>query len=259
MKRRRKKAAVLLAGMSWALLFGTLPGRAGSPAGQESEEDGVTIPQGHKEAYEAAEEQRKEALTRKHRSGAWFLTAVAGTAFPQTDSGQLVNNATGLGTGLSLNSDLAFVGGLAGGYYWHDPERWGKLSFTAEAVAVYLGSSINTVSAAAIQGAGINAGFLGAGGTLGYRVGKSWEPFVGLLGGGAVANVSRNGMNFGTVWGDWFAPARGSATSFRILTGSWCWTGCSSLRKISTASTGFPVLPRMGRPVITAPSPCRQR
>ncbi|VVM07930.1 hypothetical protein MAMC_01889 [Methylacidimicrobium cyclopophantes] len=209
MKRRTWKATALLAGVSCLLTVGVLPLRAGTTAGQENEEDGVTVPQGHKEAYEAAKEQMKEAPKEEHKSGAWYMAGFMGIAWPQSDSGQMVNNATGLASPLGINGNQSFIGGLQGGYYWHDPDKWGNLSFSADAIGAYLGANMNLATPAGISGSALNLGLLGLGGTIGYRIAKSFEPYVGFYGGGVIGNGAINGVNMGNVWGYWFSPAVG--------------------------------------------------
>ncbi|VVM04848.1 hypothetical protein [Methylacidimicrobium tartarophylax] len=209
MKRRAWKATAFLAGVSCAMMLGVLPLRAGTGATQENEEDGVTVPQGHKEAYEAAKEQMKEAPQEKHSSGSWFLAGAAGMGWPQADSGSYGNSALG------VNQNEVFTGGLQGGYYWHDPDKWGNLSFTAEAIGLYTGASsgMSIAGASGTGGAasGATVGLLGLGGTVGYRIAKSFEPFVGFYGGGAIGQFSNSGLSgsLGTVWGYWFSPAVG--------------------------------------------------
>ncbi len=212
MKRRTWKATALLAGVSCLLTLGALPLRAGTAATQENEEDGVTVPQGHKEAYEAAKEQMKEAPKEEHKSGTWFIAGAAGMGWPQFDQGNIVGGG-GPATPFSANASQVFTGGLQGGYYWHDPDKWGNLSFSAEAIGLYSGAfgaaQVGSLSASA----GLNVGLLGLGGTLGYRIAKSFEPFVGFYGGGALGEVSGTvngvGGSFGNVWGYWFSPAVG--------------------------------------------------
>lgn len=215
MKRRTWKATAFLAGVSCAMMLGVLPLRAGTATTQENEEDGVTVPQGHKEAYEAAKEQMKEAPQEQHKSGAWFLAGAAGMGWGQFDQGQYVA-PNGTGINATGNTNFAFTGGLQGGYYWHDPDKWGNLSFSAEAIGLFtgatLGSSLGGVGNHGLTG--INVGLLGLGGTIGYRIAKSFEPFVGFYGGGAIGEASGNvtGMGsgtFGNVWGYWFSPAVG--------------------------------------------------
>ncbi|CAB4242377.1 putative Opacity protein or related surface antigen [Methylacidimicrobium sp. AP8] len=210
MKRRTWKATALLAGVSCLLTLGALPLRAGTTAAQDSEEDGVTVPQGHKEAYEAAKEQMKEAPKEEHKSGAWFMAGAAGMGWGWFDNGSVVNNATGFGTQLNGNWNQVFTGGLLGGYYWHDPDKWGNLSFTAEALGLFTGATMGSsaMGIAATQQA-VNVGLLGLGGTIGYRIAKSFEPFVGFYGGGAIGNMGLDGVNLGTVWGYFFTPALG--------------------------------------------------
>ncbi|MDD4931906.1 MAG: hypothetical protein PHO89_00340 [Methylacidiphilaceae bacterium] len=207
MKRRTWKATAFLAGVSCAMMLGVLPLRAGTGTTQENEEDGVTVPQGHKEAYEAAKEQMKEAPQEKHASGAWFLAGAAGMGWPQSDSGQIVKG--GVGSSLGFNQNEVFTGGLQGGYYWHDPDKWGNLSFSAEAIGLYTGATTSASVGGVGAGAGATIGLLGLGGTIGYRIAKSFEPFVGFYGGGALGQVSAGSGTWGNVWGYWFSPAVG--------------------------------------------------
>ncbi len=213
MKRRTWKATALLAGVSCLLTLGALPLRAGTAATQENEEDGVTVPQGHKEAYEAAKEQMKEAPKEEHKSGAWFMAGAAGMGWPQTDGAQNVTGGVGGPQG-GVNASQVFTGGLQGGYYWHDPDKWGNLSFSAEAIGLYSGAFMGASGGLGASSASLNVGLLGMGGTLGYRIAKSFEPFVGFYGGGALGNVSATnsvgvGGNMGNVFGYWFSPAVG--------------------------------------------------
>ncbi|QSR83983.1 hypothetical protein [Methylacidimicrobium sp. B4] len=207
MKRRTWKATALLAGVSCLLTLGALPLRAGTAATQENEEDGVTVPQGHKEAYEAAKEQMKEAPKEEHKSGAWFLAGAAGMGWSQFDNGSIG------GTQFGANANQVFTGGLQGGYYWHDPDKWGNLSFSAEAIGLFTGATVSAQAGSLSASAGENIGLLGLGGTIGYRIAKSFEPFIGFYGGGAIGNLSGTvngyGGSFGNVWGYWFSPAVG--------------------------------------------------
>ncbi|WP_155996491.1 outer membrane beta-barrel protein [Verrucomicrobium sp. 3C] len=204
MKRRTWKAAALLAGVGCVMMLGALPLRAGTAATQENEEDGVTVPQGHKEAYEAAKEQMKEAPQEKHSSGSWFLAGAAGMGWAQFDNGSFGNSS------LSGSQNETFTGGVDFGYYWHDPDKWGNLSFTAESIGLYTGSTTSLGGA----GSGATIGLLGLGGTLGYRIAKSFEPFIGFYGGGSIGQFSvsggpSGGGSLGNVWGYWFSPALG--------------------------------------------------
>jgi hypothetical protein len=201
MKRRAWKATAFLAGVSCVMMLGVLPLRAGTAATQENEEDGVTVPQGHKEAYEAAKEQMKEAPQEKHSSGSWFLAGAAGMGWAQFDNGSVGNSPLG------GSQNEVFTGGLQGGYYWHDPDKWGNLSFSAEAIGLYSGATTSLGGA----GSGATIGLLGLGGTVGYRIAKSFEPFIGFYGGGAIGQFSSSGMggSLGNVWGYWFSPALG--------------------------------------------------
>ncbi|WP_020494246.1 hypothetical protein [Verrucomicrobium sp. 3C] len=203
MKQQAGKAAALLAWVSCVTMLGALPLRAGTAAPQENEEDGVTVPQGHKEAYEAAKEQMKEAPQEKHSSGSWYLAGAAGMEWSWFDRGSIGN------TPYSGNLNEAFIGGLIGGYYWHDPDKWGNLSFSVDAVGLYDGSTINSQVGSAGSSSGATFGDLVLGGTIGYRIAKSYEPFVGFYGGGQISQVSGTRGTHGDVWSFVFGPALG--------------------------------------------------
>ncbi|MDD2677775.1 MAG: hypothetical protein PHP75_09975, partial [Methylacidiphilaceae bacterium] len=197
MKRRAWKATAFLAGVSCAMMLGVLPLRAGTGATQENEEDGVTVPQGHKEAYEAAKEQMKEAPQEQHSSGSWFLAGAAGMGWAQFDNGSVGNSP------FSGSQNEVFTGGLQGGYYWHDPDKWGNLSFSAEAIGLYTGATVNSSVGGLGSGSGATIGLLGLGGTIGYRIAKSFEPLVGFYGGGSIGQSRGTGGTLGNVWGFW--------------------------------------------------------
>ncbi|VVM06604.1 hypothetical protein [Methylacidimicrobium tartarophylax] len=215
MRRRMWKAVVPLAGASCAIMLGVLPLRAGTINTQENEEDGVTVPQGHKEAYEAAKEQMKEAPKETKKSWTPYIAGAMGVGFPQSDRGSVVTPAGE--TPLSVNYNYSYIGAIIGGLYFHDPDKWGNLSFTVDAIGLFLGSqqqsSLGPGAAspghASMTSNSAVVGYLGLGGTVGYRIAKKFEPFVGFAGGGILVNAESSGVNMGSVWGYWFAPEGG--------------------------------------------------
>ncbi|QDQ41384.1 hypothetical protein kam1_125 [Methylacidiphilum kamchatkense Kam1] len=174
---------------------------------QEQEEDGVAVQQ------QVIDHALLPSLFSKNPSkppqeppGNWFLTFGAGSAFPEFDRGEIVNNLTGAVTPMKFNADFAFTSLFSAGFRWFDLRRWGHWSFDVGFLGAYLG----TGTSALLQRDQTNLGFLGLGGSVGYRIGQDrFEPFVGFAGGGAIVNVESTSVNLGEVWGYWFAPRGG--------------------------------------------------
>ncbi|MDD2677678.1 MAG: hypothetical protein PHP75_09485, partial [Methylacidiphilaceae bacterium] len=147
-----------------------------------------------------------EPVPVRHQSGSWFLSVGTGTAFPQYDRGEIANNRTGAIEAVTGNSNFAVNSALSFGYRWFDPERWGHWSFDLDFFGSYMGVGVSGFGVSDHE----NLGFLGMRGRVGYRV---WhdrlEPFIGMIGGGVLANTASGGIDHGAVWGYWFSPTGG--------------------------------------------------
>ncbi|VVM07598.1 hypothetical protein MAMC_01715 [Methylacidimicrobium cyclopophantes] len=213
MKQRTRKAwkvMALLAGASCLVTLAALSPRAKAATGQESEEDGVIVPLSHAESYESAKEQMKGVPKKAEKSWTPYIAGAFGVGFPQSDQASLVT--PGGTTPLSVNYNYAYIGALVGGLYFHDPSKWGSLSFSVDAIGLFLGNGQQTgigTEPKLMSSSGVTVGYLGLGGTVGYRIAKKFEPFVGFAGGGILVNAESNNVNFGNVWGYWFAPVGG--------------------------------------------------
>lgn len=180
---------------------------ASAPHASQAEDDGVFVrePQGSRSSPTSAL-LRQEPPPSGRSSGSWFLSIGTGTAFPQYDQGEIVNNRTGAITPAAGNGNFAVNSALSFGYRWFDPERWGHWSFDADFFGSYMGLGMSGFSGREAE----NLGFLGVRGRVGYRVWKDrLEPFVGIIGGAVVANTESGGIDHGSVWGYWFSPTGG--------------------------------------------------
>lgn len=139
-------------------------------------------------------------------SGSWFLSVGTGTAFPQYDRGEIVNDRTGAIEPISGDINFAVNSTVSVGYRWFDPDRWGHWSFDADFFGSYLGGGISSPAGSSQD----NLGFLGIRGRVGYRVFHDRiEPFLGIIGGSVLANSESAGVDHGSVWGWWFSPTTG--------------------------------------------------
>ncbi|CAB4242577.1 conserved protein of unknown function [Methylacidimicrobium sp. AP8] len=156
-----------------------------------------------------------EATKKEQKSWTPYIAGALGVGFPYSDRASLVTPAGE--TPLSVNYNYSYIGAIVGGLYFHDPEKWGNFSFTADAIGLFLGSqqqsSLGPGPAspghATMASNSAIVGYLGLGGTVGYRIAKQIEPYVGFAGGGILVNAESGGVNFGSVWGYWFAPVGG--------------------------------------------------
>ncbi len=171
------------------------------------EDDGVFVREPRSAGGASASSPFDQGPGPSHRSsGSWFLSIGTGTAFPQYDQGEIVNNRTGAITPAAGNGNFAVNSALSFGYRWFDPERWGHWSFDADFFGSYMGFGLSGFSGREAE----NLGFLGVRGRVGYRVWKDrLEPFVGIIGGAVVANTESGGIDHGSVWGYWFSPTGG--------------------------------------------------
>ncbi|MDD4931904.1 MAG: hypothetical protein PHO89_00330 [Methylacidiphilaceae bacterium] len=197
----------LLLCVGWLALVGFPASLAASPNPAREEEDGVFVsePQGAG-TVSASSLVPDTPGPHRHSSGSWFLSVGSGTAFPQYDRGEIVNNRTGAVQPAMGNGNFAVNSALSFGYRWFDPERWGHWSFDADFFGSYMGVGVSGFGGSDHE----NLGFLGVRGRVGYRVWKDrWEPFVGIIGGSVLANTASGGINHGSVWGYWFSPTGG--------------------------------------------------
>lgn len=178
-----------------------------SPNPPQLEEDGVFVrdPEGAGNSP-ASSLVRQGEVPHRHSSGSWFLSAGTGTAFPQYDRGEVVNDNTGAVVPTGGSISFAVNSALSFGYRWFDPARWGHWSFDADLFGSYLGLAVSGPAGRDQD----NLGFLGIRGRVGYRFWKDrLEPFVGIVGGSVIANPESGGVNHGAVWGYWFSPTGG--------------------------------------------------
>ncbi|WP_208526724.1 hypothetical protein [Methylacidiphilum sp. Yel] len=188
-------------------LTGTLLSAPQNPSCQEREEDGIAIQQqAINHVLLPSFLLEKSSKPPQEPSGNWFLSLGTGTAFPEFDRGEIVNNLNGMVMPIKYNADFAFTSLLSIGFRWFDSQRFGHWSFDVGFLGAYLGTGTSALS----QRDQNNLGFLGPGGSIGYRFGQDrFEPFIGFAGGAAIVNVESTSVNLGNIWGYWFAPRSG--------------------------------------------------